>query len=351
MLWSSEIVIFSVIPDEVPSWATMCISSLIGACLLLPCFARRIAASIRENGLKLIRRAALLSALNATYNALIIISLDYFDVTTGAFTQSMTLIVMPVLLIAMRRRVSARTWASAIIILSGMLIAVTPTFATQQLPGLAIMFVSCILRAIFIIKLNGYAREHDPVALSAGMVSFNAIISFIPWFIIQPATFTAIPWTPRVIAALFIYAYFCVAFVSVLNIFAQRHATAAGATIIYSTEIVFTTFWVTILPSHIVDPAPLAWTTIAGCALIVLGNVIEIVHSKKPEDEADDMDNATAEDSRSECTLDESFPAPHSDATSAALAPLKHPISRTIASFAVLLVVFLVIAIPFKVLA
>lgn len=352
LLWSSEVVIFSVIPSDVPSWATMCVTSLIGAALLWACFAKRITQMIRSDGARMIRRAALLSALNATYNALIIMSLDYFNVTTGAFTLSMTMVVLPVLLITMHRAVPVRTWISALIVLAGMLVAVMPTFTMPQLPGLVIMFVSCVMRGIFIVKLNDYAREHDPVALSTSMVSFSALFSFIPWVIVQPATFAAMPWTPPVIAALFIYAYFVVAFVMVINFFAQRRTTPAEATIIYAVEIVFSVLWATFLPPNIVEPNPLTLTTVLGCVLIVLGNVIEIVHFGKRDDE-DERASEPSASAQLETVEGAQFGrqvGTGSDAISALLGRIRQPAMRKLVLFVVLLGVYLIVAIPFKVL-
>lgn len=90
------------------------------------------------------------------------------------------------------------------------------------------MLVGCVVRAVFIVKLNDFAKEHDAVAISVNISMFVAVFSFIIWFAIQPSTFAALPWSGTIVASLFIYAYFIIAFAQTLNIFAQKRATAAG---------------------------------------------------------------------------------------------------------------------------
>lgn len=355
ILWSSEVIIFSVIPPEVPSWATMCITAIIGAILLWACFAKRILQAIRNDKHTIVRRMALLSVLNLSYNALIIMSLRYFNATTSAFLLTMTMVALPFLLLALRREVPSHTWITAGLVLVGVIVAVAPGYIASQTPGVFMMLGSCTLRALYITKLNDFAREHDPIALSTGMVSFNAIFGFVPWFIVQPETFAAIPWTPPVIASLFIYAYFVVAFVSVINTFAQRRATASEATIIFASEIVFTVLWATILPPEIVEPTPLTLTTVLGCGFIVMGNIVEIFRpasgkkavSAKPEQTAEEAPTKKAEASD---TPPDPQPAPTADVISTGLARLHSPVGRKVTLFVVLVVVYLVIAMPFKVL-
>ena len=106
---------------------------------------------------------------------------------------------------------------------------------------------------------------------------FVGIISFGIWFFMQPATFAAIEWNSQIIASLFIHAYFIVMFAQTLNIFAQRNATPAAATIIYSMEIIFSLRWGMTMPADIVTPVTPDVFMLIGAAFIVLGNLSEII--------------------------------------------------------------------------
>lgn len=342
LCWSCEVIIFSIIPDGVNPFATTCVTSLIGAVLLGACFARRIAAAFRRDRWKLARRIAGLSVMNTAYSVLFLVGLDYFDVSTGAFTISITAVVLPVMLLVLRRGVGMRTWISAGCVLAGIAVAMGPSFESSQLQGLAVMGVGCLIRAVYIVKLNDFAREHDPMTLAAGMSGLNAVIAFFPWLAMQPTTFAALPWSNELVAAYFVYGYFVIAFTISLNIMAQRRATPAQATIVYSTEIVFSTIWATCLPASIVDPVDLTWPIVIGCILIVVGNLIEIVPVGSRRENA-------AEPAETQSPAPQ--PAHTTDLVTALLSRIPKPAARKTVLFVVLLVVYLVIALPFKVLS
>ena len=152
--------------------------------------------------------------------------------------------------------------------------------STISVPGLLVLIAGCIVRAVFIIRLNEAARTYDPVPISAMIAVFVGVISFVIWFFIQPATFAEIEWNTQIVASLFIYAYFIVLFAQTLNIFAQRKATPATATIIYSLEIIFSLIWGMTLPSSIVTPVTPDIFMLIGAAFIVLGNISEIFDFK-----------------------------------------------------------------------
>ena len=277
LCWSSEVIIYACIPSDILPFATTAITNAIAAIILAACFFKRLKNELKKSSKKLLLRCLLLGALNCAYNTLYLQGLDYFDVSAGAFTFSMTIVVLPVILITMKKSVNKSTWISAAFVLVGISIALGSTFAQTQIVGILIMLAGCIIRAVFIIKLNDYAKEHDAVTLSTFISSFVAVISFIIWFIVQPTTFGAIPWSGTIIASLFIYAYFIITFAQTLNVFAQKRATAAGATVIYSLEIAFSLIWGAVLPETLVDrviPSPLQ---IVGALLIVAGSMIEIL--------------------------------------------------------------------------
>ena len=276
-LWSTEVIIYACIPDSVFPFATTAITNLIGAALLFLCFFKRIKAELKRGGKKLLLRVLLLSVLNCSYNVLYIYGLDYFDVSTGAFTLSMTVVILPVILLMSKKNVAKRTWLSAILVLIGIVTSYLGRLSSINIFGLLTLVGGCVIRAIFIVKLNDYSREHDPVTLSGLISLLVGVIGYVIWFVFQPATFGAIEWNTQVIASLFIYAYFIVVFAQTLNIFAQRRATAASATVIYSLEIVFSLIWGVTMPPNLVDPITPDIFMLVGVVFIILGNLAELV--------------------------------------------------------------------------
>lgn len=280
LCWSTEVIIFSCIPDNVLPFATTSICNIIASIILFLCFFKRVKKELKRSRKKILLRCLLLGALNCGYNSLYLYGLNDFDVSTGAFTFSMTVVVLPVVLITMKKSVGAKTWVSVVLVLLGIVCALGGNMEGIPVQGLLLMILGCIIRAVFIVKLNDFAREHDAVTLSVFISAFVAVISFVIWFVLQPATFGAIPWSGTVVASLFIHAYFIIAFAQTLNIFAQKRATAAESTIIYTLEIVFSLIWGAVLPETLIDrviPTPFH---IIGAVLIVAGSIIEIVEFK-----------------------------------------------------------------------
>ena len=280
LCWSTEVIIFSCIPDSVLPFATTFICNAIATVVLAACFFKRIKREMRKKKKKILLKCLLLGVLNCTYNALFMYGLKSFDVSTGAFTFSMTVVVLPVVLLTMRKSVGVKTWISVALVLSGIVIALGGSLTQIPYAGLLFMFLGCIIRSVFIVKLNDFAREHDSITLSVFISAFVAVISFVIWFVLQPSTFATIPWSSTIIASLFIHAYFIVAFAQTLNIFAQRRATATESTIIYSLEIVFSLIWGAVLPENLVDRAIPTPFHIIGAVLIVAGSLVEIIEFK-----------------------------------------------------------------------
>ena len=280
LCWSTEVIIFSCIPDSVLPFATTFICNAIATVVLAACFFKRIKREMSKSSKKILLKCLLLGVLNCAYNALYMYGLKSFDVSTGAFTFSMTVVVLPVVLITMRKTVGVKTWISVALVLAGIIIALGGNLAHIPYAGLLLMLLGCIIRSVFIVKLNDFAREHDSITLSVFISAFVAVISFVIWFVLQPSTFATIPWSSTIIASLFIHAYFIVAFAQTLNIFAQRRATATESTIIYSLEIVFSLIWGAVLPENLVDRAIPTPFHIIGAVLIVAGSLVEIIEFK-----------------------------------------------------------------------
>lgn len=281
LCWSTEVIIFACIPVSVSPFAVTCVTSLVGGALLLLAFFRRVRAALADSWKRLLRHGLDLGVLNCAYNVLYQFGLKDFDVSTGAFTLCITVTLLPFVMLFQRRRVEKKTWLSAFFVMAGIICASVGAVTRAEVPGLLVITAGCVLRAVFILKLNRYARENDPVVLSVAMSVIIGSIGFGMWFVTQPATFSAIPWSPSVIACLAVYSYFIISFAQTLNVFAQRRAKATDATIIYALEIVFSVIWGIILPPSLIDPVKPTPHLLLGLLFVLLGNLVELVDLKR----------------------------------------------------------------------
>lgn len=279
--WSSEVIIFACIPDTVSPFATTCITFMIGGFLLIMAFFKRIVNGLRMDLKRQLFRCIFLSVLNSTYNTMYQFGLKYFDVSTGAFTLCLTVVALPIILFIQRSTIEKKTWLSSVIILLGIMIDFIGELSPNQIPGLSIIAVGCAIRAFYIIKLNQYAKEHDPLVLSALICISGGIFSFLFWVVVQPDTFLGIPWSPVIIASMAIYGYFVVALTITLNTFAQRRASPTDATIIYSLELVFSILWGAVLPGQLINTVSITPQIVIGVICIITGNLIVLVDFKQ----------------------------------------------------------------------
>jgi len=243
-------------------------------------FRKRVIDGVRSSGKRVFLDALVLGVINCVYNALYIYGLKFFDVSTGAFTLCMTAVMLPVVLILNRKKVGKKTWMSSIMIAIGMICAIAGTIRADQYIGLIVIGVGSFLRAIYNVLLNKRASEHDPVTLSTLVTTMICSTSFVIWFFGDHRLFLGFEWTMPMIASFFIYGYFVSGFAMTLNIFAQRAATAATASIIYSLEIAFSVLWGALLPPGIIDPVTLTPRIAIGVLFVVAGGIVEVAEFK-----------------------------------------------------------------------
>ena len=277
LCWSSEVILFACIPAGVPAFATTCVTSIAGAALLAVPFRRRVVAALRGGGWRLVLAGILLAALSTMYNTLYLVGVKSFDVASGAFTFSMTVVVLPVVLLTMRRRVERGTWVAVALVTAGIVLALGPTLRTEHAPGLAVVGIGCLLRAVHIVILADLVKKHDPLAVAVLLQAFGGAIALAGWSLEDPCLFAGLPLTRPLVATWALYSYFVVAFAQTLNVTAMRRVTAANATVIYSVEIIFSLAWGALLPDGIVERIAITPHIAIGALLVVAGSLAEIL--------------------------------------------------------------------------
>lgn len=299
LCWSSEVVLYACIPNGVPAFATSAVTALAASLLLFAPFFRRVIAEFKAGGWRFVASVFCLAALNALYNTLFLYGSKSFDVTSGAFTFCMTVVILPVVLLTMRRRVEPGTWLSVVLVMAGIVLVLGPSVRVSQASGLGCMGVGCLLRAVAIVGLADAAKKHDPVAIVVMLEGFAALISFVGWAVQDPRLFAGLPASRTLVAAWAIYAYFIVAFAQTLNVFSMRRVTAANATIVYSVEIIFSITWGATLPAGIIEHVALTPRIALGAMLVVAGSLAEIADFGGRRARADALGGAAGPATRS----------------------------------------------------
>ena len=78
LCWSTEVIIFACIPDDVLPFATSFITSAIAAAILAACFFRWIAVEMKRAGKEILLRCLLLGVLKAAYDIMFFVRAKIF---------------------------------------------------------------------------------------------------------------------------------------------------------------------------------------------------------------------------------------------------------------------------------
>ena len=277
IFWSTEVLIYACIPAGVSSFATVSVTSLVGAALMFVPFFRRVVASLREGGVRFVLSVLGLAVLNVVYSMHFIAGMRMFDPTESAFVSCLGVVVMPLVMMAMRRRITMQTWLSVALVAAGVVFALLPTFSAPQFRGLFLISVGSALSSVSVILLADLVRGHDPVAVAVLRKGFMSVFAFAGWFATDPRLFAGLPFSKALVSSWAVYAYLVVAFSQVLNMFAMRRVPADDATVIYSMKLVFTLLLGLLIPAGIITQIELSPRVIVGTALVVAGSLAKMI--------------------------------------------------------------------------
>ena len=280
--WASEGLIFSYLPDSIPASGAMCITYFIGAFLLMLAFHKRVFSEYRSGRSQFLLSGFMLAALNLTLNTLYLRGYQTIDIAHGAMLITLTMGFLPPAMIILRKKVDGKTWLAAALAVAGVLIGLIGFEVTSlSLTGMSFFIMGSLVRAFYIVKMNDFSKKYDSVSLSVLIAIFAGIISYFVWFSENPETFMAVTWSRPMLASLFTYSYFLIAFAQSLNLFAHRRATPAGATVIYSLELPLTVIIGLIVPAAIASPFDLTTNMIIGILFVIAGSLVELI---RPEE-------------------------------------------------------------------
>lgn len=198
----------------------------------------------------------------------------YTTAGKAGFITSMDIVIVPILLIFLRRKVSSFTWVGVVIAGFGLyLLCITDGFTIQLGDGLV---MGCAVAYSFqILLIDHYAEKVDPIKLSflqymlCGLLS-GAFALIIETVVIQDIIDCAVPILYTAIMEV------TIAFT--LQIIGQKHTPPAIAAIIMSMEAVFATISGALVLGEIMSTKEMI-----GCGLMMVAFIIIQIPSGKKD--------------------------------------------------------------------
>lgn len=268
LCWSTSYVFVKDLPSGLSTYAYLTMACGIAAVLLTVVFFKKI------KGIKLftIGKAAVLSVLLLLNLITDKLGIDRLASSTASVFASTSILIVPVVMILMRKMPTKNNLLGAVIIMAGIII--TSGFRTENVFSMGAMFMllSAVVMSIYTIAADKITKEEDPLLLSVLQMWITAVLGFVMWFIEEPCTFATLEYTNAMLSSLFMLAFFSKAYAYVALMYSQKYSDPISVTIISSTEPIVTLVLAVLIPTAFEEH----FTTVAvfGAAVIMVGAVV-----------------------------------------------------------------------------
>ena len=266
--WAASYVFIKELPSGLSTYAYLTMTCGIAAALLTAVFFKKLQ-KIRPAAIGKATVLSVLLLLNLITDKL---GIDRLASSTASVLASSSILIVPVVMILMRKMPTKNNLLGAAIIMAGIII--TSGFRPENVFSMGALFMlfSAVLMSIYTIAADKITKEEDPLLLSVVQMWITAVIGFIMWFIEEPRTFASLEYTKEMLSSIFILAFFSKAYAYVALMYSQKYSDPISVTIIASTEPIVTLVLAVLIPTafeeHFTTSAAL------GAAVIMVGAIV-----------------------------------------------------------------------------
>lgn len=279
LCWGIQYLFYQSIPESVSVFGFMTLTNGLGLLILCLVFFNEL----KNIQLSSFFKGFLLSFLSLITNVLLALGSKELSASTTAFAATLYVVVIPVMLfIFYKERIQFGNLLAMICVVLGLAIATGLSLSGLLQKGILQILIADIAFAGNILLLDYYAKTSAPSHLAVTQMLFGTILSFIIWIFIQPTLLIGIENHAAFWSSVFVIALFVRAYSTVMQIYAQRYAAPFSASLIFSTEIVFTIIFSIFLPLILGRQAvyPSVYEII-GCIILVAGVIISNLNIPK----------------------------------------------------------------------
>lgn len=274
--WGIQYMFIKNVPGGMAStFSFLFLTNFIGFLIIAGLFFKEL----KKLTLKLIRRSALQAVMLFGFNVFLLLGSRYLESSITSFATAVYIIFIPLIMLMFKKKASKNCLIGIGFSICGLLFATGANVGNGFNPYILLIFVADIFFAVYIIVIDLVVAESNPILLAMGQMFFNslfAIIGLIVMYIFSGnLEVFSIPGNQQFFTSVLIVALFIRAYTTVLQIYAQRYVTALNASLIFSTEIVFTLITSMFLPKLIGGQIEmLSFPKLIGCIFILFGVLI-----------------------------------------------------------------------------
>ena len=268
LCWAASYVFIKDLPPDMSSYAYLTLTCGISALLLTIIFFRKL----KQITLGSLWRSAILSGLlilNLLFDKM---GIDRLASSTASVLASSSILIVPLIMIILRKFPSKNNIFGAVVIMAG--IVITSGFKAENIfsEGALFMLLSAVVTSVYTLAADTITKEEDPILLSTLQMWMTAAAGYVMWTIQDPHTFFSLNYTNQMLSSVFILAFFSKAYAYVALMYSQKYSDPISVTIIASTEPIVTLVLAVLIPSAFEEHFSVS--SVIGAAVITVGAII-----------------------------------------------------------------------------
>lgn len=281
MIWSFAVVMMKTGAEDLGPWAFSGIRSILGCLSMIPIilfFDAKKTPEVKaaEHHPALLIKGTFIAGLIVTaYMIPAQIGLVYTTVGKSGFITALYIIIVPILGIFLKRKVSAKIWFCVIVSIVGFYLMCMTEGMSAINKGDLLILTGSFFCAVHIYLVDNLVQKIDPIKFSCMQFFFAGIFCMVGAFIFEK------PTMDQIIAAIvpLLYTGICSCGLGYMfQTLGQKYVEPAKASLLLSSETIFTMFWGMIVFHEI-----MSGIEYLGCALIFGAILFSQIEPKKKE--------------------------------------------------------------------
>ncbi|SFG13081.1 EamA-like transporter family protein [Desulfotomaculum arcticum] len=269
LCWASSYIFMKNLPVNLSPFAYVTLTAGLASIILFIVFFKRI----RDFNKNVLLRSAVMAAILCTSLIFEKLGIASIPASTASFVASLNVVIVPLLLLFFKEKLSNNNFLGILLILIGLALASGIKIGQPLKIGMLYMFFSSLFISVFIICTDRFTKGYDPLLLGVGQMFFTAIIAFGLWSFEEPGTFLALSYSNEMLANIFMLAFFSKAYAYIMLMYSQKYANPLSVTVIASTEPIVTMVLAFLIPGTFGVTESFTLIKIIGAVFIASGAI------------------------------------------------------------------------------
>lgn len=232
LAWGTSYIFMAYLMDGIPPVTIVALRTGIAFLVMFALFFRRVCRPDRQT----LKASAICGGLLATVFLCLLLGVQYTSASETGFLQSTTVIIVPIIMAVLRKRMPETKIVIGVIAVTAGLLLLSGGVGQFSI-GSGIMLFSAFVYAVHIVVSKSFVERVDSISLGIWQMLFACIYATIAAFIFETPVLpqTGIQW-----ANLLGLTLICSAYGFVMQAYVQKFVSAETTGFMFSLEPVFT---------------------------------------------------------------------------------------------------------------